>query len=68
MKWKMKIQKLGRIQIPSKYLSAYEIKEGDMVIIQEKDKKLILTFKKLRAKEDKKEEIIRFKSKKNKLR
>ena len=54
MKWKMKIQKLGRIQIPSKYLSAYKIKEGDMVIIQEKGKKLILTFKKRIAKEDKK--------------
>ena len=42
----MKIQKLGRIQIPTKYLKAYNIKEGDLVIIEEKANKLILKFKK----------------------
>lgn len=46
MKWIMKIQKLGRIQIPTKYLTAYNIKEGDMVIIEEKEDKLILSFEK----------------------
>lgn len=46
MKWIMKIQKLGRIQIPTKYLKAYNIKEGDIVLIEEKGDKLILNFKK----------------------
>jgi len=41
----MKIQKLGRIQIPTKYLKAYNIKEGDIVIIEEKENKLIIGFK-----------------------
>ena len=41
----MKIQKLGRIQIPTTYLKAYKIKEGDAVIIEEKDNKLIISFK-----------------------
>ncbi len=53
MKWRMKIQKLGRIQIPSKYLYSYKIEEGDIVIIKEKGKKLILTFKKRKTKEKK---------------
>ena len=42
----MKIQKLGRIQRPTKYLKAYNIKEGDTVIIEEEKDKLILSFKK----------------------
>lgn len=46
MKWTMKIQKLGRIQIPTKYLKAYGIKEGDIVIIEEESNKLTLNFKK----------------------
>jgi len=46
MRWTMKIQKLGRIQIPTKYLQAYNIKEGDIVIIEEKEDKLILSFEK----------------------
>lgn len=46
MKWEMKIQKLGRIQIPTKYLKAYNIEEGDIVIIEEKENKLIISFKK----------------------
>jgi len=46
MKWTMKIQKLGRIQIPTKYLKAYDIKEGDIVLIEEEKDKLILSFKK----------------------
>jgi len=46
MKWVNKIQKIGRIQIPSKYLFAYDIKEGDYVLLEETDDdKLILTFK-----------------------
>jgi len=45
MKWTMKIQKLGRIQIPTGYLKAYNLKEGDIVTIGEKGKKLIITFK-----------------------
>ncbi len=46
MKWVYKIQKIGRIQIPTKYLTAYNIKEGDYVLIEEADDdKLILTFK-----------------------
>ena len=49
MKWIMKIQKLGRIQIPTKYLKAYNIKEGNLVIIEEKEDKLILSFKKQRG-------------------
>ena len=45
MKWVMRIQKIGRIQIPSKYLSSYDIKQGDFVLIEESgEKKLILTF------------------------
>lgn len=45
MKWVMKLQKIGRIQIPSKYLSAYNIKEGDFVLIEEAgEKKLLLSF------------------------
>ena len=41
----MRVQKIGRLQIPSKYLAAYDIKEGDIVLIEEiKDKKLILSF------------------------
>ncbi len=45
MKWVMKVQKIGRIQIPSKYLLAYNIKEGDTVLIEERgEKKLILSF------------------------
>ena len=45
MKWVMKLQKIGRIQIPSKYLSAYDIKEGDIVLIEESgEKKLVLSF------------------------
>lgn len=46
MKWEMKIQKLGRIQIPTSYLRAYDIKEGDEVVIEEKDDKLVISFKK----------------------
>ena len=42
----MKIQKLGRIQIPTKYLKAYNIKEGDIVLLEEEKDKLILKFKK----------------------
>ncbi len=49
MKWTMKIQKLGRIQIPTKYLKAYNIEEGDIVLIEEKEDKLTLEFKKKRA-------------------
>ena len=46
MKWVNKIQNIGRIQIPTKYLTAYNIKEGDYVLIEEADDdKLILTFK-----------------------
>lgn len=45
MKWINKIQKIGRIQIPTKYLAAYNIKEGDYVLIEEKEDKLILIFK-----------------------
>ena len=46
MKWLNKIQKIGRIQIPTKFLTAYNIKEGDYVLIEEADNnKLILTFK-----------------------
>jgi len=48
MKWEMKIQKLGRIQIPTKYLKAYKIKEGAMIVIEEnieKGNKLIISFK-----------------------
>lgn len=48
MKWVMKIQKIGRIQIPTKYLKAYNIKEGDVVIIEERENKLILSFKRKR--------------------
>ena len=45
MKWIYKIQKIGRIQIPSKYLSAYDMKEGDIVLIEEVgEKKLLLSF------------------------
>jgi len=50
MRWTMKIQKLGRIQIPTKYLKAYNIKEGDIVIIEEEKDRLILNFKKKRSK------------------
>lgn len=46
MRWINKIQKIGRIQIPTKYLTAYNIKEGDYVLIEEVDNdKLVLTFK-----------------------
>jgi len=46
MKWVYQIQKIGRIQIPTKYLTAYNIKEGNYVLIEEaEDNKLILTFK-----------------------
>lgn len=46
MKWVNKIQKIGRIQIPTKYLTAYNIKEGDYVLIEESNNnKLIFTFK-----------------------
>ncbi len=41
----MKIQKLGRIQIPTNYLKAYNIKEGDKVIIEEDKNKLVISFK-----------------------
>ncbi|MBS3102412.1 hypothetical protein J4458_03110 [Candidatus Woesearchaeota archaeon] len=45
MKWAMKVQKIGRIQIPSTYLHAYDIKEGDIVLIEEEgEKKLLLSF------------------------
>ena len=50
MKWEMKIQKLGRIQIPTTYLKAYNIKEGDIVIIEEKENKLVIRFKKRKTK------------------
>lgn len=49
MKWTMKIQKLGRIQIPTQYLKAYGIKEGDIVLIEEEGDKLVLNFKKKKA-------------------
>ncbi len=45
MKWEMKIQKLGRIQIPTKYLKAYGIKEGNKVVIDEGENQLIINFK-----------------------
>ena len=45
MKWEMKIQKLGRIQIPTSYLKAYRIKEGSIIIIEEKENKLVVSFK-----------------------
>jgi len=54
MKWVMKIQKIGRIQIPTKYLKAYNIKEGDIVIIEEKEKKLVLSFKRIKKKKTEK--------------
>jgi AbrB family looped-hinge helix DNA binding protein len=50
MKWTMKIQKLGRIQIPTQYLKAYGIKEGDIVIIEEEKDRLVLSFKKRKIK------------------
>ncbi len=50
MKWEMKIQKLGRIQIPTKYLKAYSINEGDLVILEEKENKLIISFKRNKSK------------------
>ena len=37
MKWDMKIQKLGRIQIPTAYLKAFKIQEGDEIEIEEKE-------------------------------
>jgi bifunctional DNA-binding transcriptional regulator/antitoxin component of YhaV-PrlF toxin-antitoxin module len=46
MKWIMKLQKLGRIQIPSKWLAANELKVGDLVLIEESgEHKLVITFK-----------------------
>jgi bifunctional DNA-binding transcriptional regulator/antitoxin component of YhaV-PrlF toxin-antitoxin module len=53
MKWVMKIQKLGRIQIPTKYLKAYNLKEGDIVIIEEKGNNLVLAFKRKKTKNKK---------------
>jgi bifunctional DNA-binding transcriptional regulator/antitoxin component of YhaV-PrlF toxin-antitoxin module len=50
MKWTMKIQKLGRIQIPTGYLKAYNLKEGDIVTIEEKANKLIISFKRKQIK------------------
>lgn len=50
MKWTMKIQKLGRIQIPTGYLRAYNLKEGDIVTIEEKGNKLIISFKRKQIK------------------
>lgn len=44
MKWTMKIQKLGRIQIPSSYLKANNIKEGMEVDIEEFGDKLLIKF------------------------
>jgi AbrB family looped-hinge helix DNA binding protein len=49
----MKIQKLGRIQIPTKYLKAYNIKEGDEVIIEEKGNKLTISFKRKKQNKNK---------------
>ena len=50
MKWTMKVQKLGRIQIPTGYLKTYNLKEGDIVIIEEKEDKLIISFKRKQTK------------------
>lgn len=38
MKWTRKIQKLGRIQIPTEYLRAGGFTEGDIVLIEEQKK------------------------------
>ena len=34
----MRVQKIGRLQIPSKYLAAYDIKEGDIIDIYQIEK------------------------------
>ena len=50
MRWKRNIQKLGRIQIPTEYLDAYGIKEGDEILIEEKsDNVLVISIKKKEA-------------------
>jgi len=48
MKWKMQVQKLGRIQIPTAYLRSYGLDDGTEVNIEEtkKELQLILTFRK----------------------
>lgn len=46
MKWIMKLQKLGRLQIPTKYLAASETKVGEYVLIEEiGENQLRITFK-----------------------
>jgi len=52
MRWPRKVQKLGRIQIPTDYLNSYNIKEGHKVLIEDSDKPLTLkiTFKKEKTK------------------
>jgi len=45
MNWEMKVQKLGRIQIPKSYLKAHGVEEGDKVIIEETGEALFLNFK-----------------------
>jgi len=45
MKWKRRVQKLGRIQIPTAYLKDHGIKEGDAVTIEETKNGLRLFIK-----------------------
>jgi len=45
MEWTRKIQKLGRIQLPSQYLTANGFTEGDIVVVTEDQKKKLLLVK-----------------------
>jgi len=46
MKWKAKIQKLGRVQIPTAFLKAYSYKPGHKILIEDDSsgKSVKLTF------------------------
>ena len=52
MHWEMKVQKLGRIQIPRSYLKAHDIREGDKAIIEETGEALFINFRREARKAD----------------
>ena len=46
MRWQRKLQTGDRVQIPSDYLKSLGLKEGNIVVIEEKGKKrLLLEFR-----------------------
>jgi|GEM_PF-6156419 len=45
MKWEMKIQKLGRIQLPTDFMKAYSHKEGQKVLLEDSKEGKIMTIR-----------------------